>query len=220
MAITSPYFLFLLVRRSLWSATARYRFSKSPFPSQIQIWLIVGKHMCVGAESRAVQISWRMTNLALILWSLDTSNSLTKNQVGDLFSCLRSSLYECHHSTSPKGKHHEAQGWPRFVRPTLGRYEGVQSTLKGLREDATPSGLDLNESTTQGWPHKARPTLGSEMLLFQGSYEFRKSNLDELGLQPDPYVHKSQFHKRWLWHRHHLRFWQPSCSPSQCFTPF
>jgi|WetSurMetagenome_2_1015567.scaffolds.fasta_scaffold1617835_1 hypothetical protein len=26
---------------------------------------------------------------------------------------------------SPKGKHHEAQGWPRFVRPTLGRDEGV-----------------------------------------------------------------------------------------------
>jgi hypothetical protein len=137
-----------------------------------------------GLQPRVVQISWRMTNLALILWSLDTSNSLIKNQVGDLFSCLCFSLYECHHSTSPKGKHHEAQGWPRFERPTLGRYEGMRSTLKGLREDATLSGLDLDESTTQGRPHKARPTLGSEMLPFQGSYEFRTSNLDELGLQP------------------------------------
>jgi hypothetical protein len=127
-----------------------------------------------------------MINLALILWSLDTSNSLAKNQVGDPFSCLRFSLHECHHSTSPKGKHHEAQGWPRFVRPTLGRNEGVRSTLKGLREDVTPSGLDLNESTTQGWPHKARPALGSEMLPFQGSYEFRKSNLDELRLKSGP----------------------------------
>jgi hypothetical protein len=86
--------------------------------------------------------------------------------------------------TSPKGKHHEAQGWPRFLRPTLGRGAGLQSTLKGLCKDATPSGLDLHESTTQGRRHKSPPTLGSEMLPFQGSYEFGKSNLDKLGLQP------------------------------------
>ena len=127
-----------------------------------------------------------MINLALILWNLAISNSLTKNQVGDLFSCLRSRLYEYRHalpqrgilafvpfcvpkSTSPKGKHHEAQGWPRFLRPTLGRGAGLQSTLKGLCEDATPSGLDLYESNTQGWRHKSPPTLGSEMLPFQGS---------------------------------------------------
>ncbi len=39
-------------------------------------------------KPRAVHISGRMTNLELILWSLDTSNSLIKNQVADLFSCL------------------------------------------------------------------------------------------------------------------------------------
>ena len=50
--------------------------------------------------------------------------------------------------------------------------------------DTTPSGLNLHESTTQGWQRKAPPTLGSEMLPFQGSYEFRKLNLDKLGLQP------------------------------------
>ena len=60
----------------------------------------------------------------------------------------------------------------------------MRSTLTGLREDATLSGLDLYESNTQGWRHKAPPTPGSEMLPFQGSYEFRKSNLDELGLKP------------------------------------
>jgi hypothetical protein len=51
-----------------------------------------------------------------------------------------------------------------------------------LCEDATPLGLDLYESTTQGWRYKSPPTLGFEMLPFQGSYEFRKSNLDKHGL--------------------------------------
>ena len=152
--------------------------------------------MWFGAEAKAVRNSWRMINLALILWNLDISNGLTINQVGDLLSCLHSRLCEYHHAlpqrgsltfglfSSPKGKHHKAQGWPRFLRPTLGRGAGVQSTLKGLCEDATPSGLDLYESTTQGWRHKSPPTLGYEMPHFQGSYKFRKSNLNSPWLQP------------------------------------
>jgi hypothetical protein len=35
--------------------------------------------------------------------------------------------------TALKGLHHRAQGWPRFLRPTLGKGAIMQSTLKGLR---------------------------------------------------------------------------------------
>ena len=34
----------------------------------------------------------------------------------------------------------KAQGWPRFLRPTLGKDAIVLSTLKGLHQDTTLSG--------------------------------------------------------------------------------
>ena len=110
-----------------------------------------------------------MTNLALILWNLDRSNSLTINQVGDLFSCLRSRFYEYHHALPQRGSITKPRVGRVFCGLPWGRDAGMQSTLKGLCEDATPLGLDLYESTTQGWRRFMPPTLGSEMLPFQGS---------------------------------------------------
>jgi hypothetical protein len=42
--------------------------------------------------------------------------------------------------SAPKGRQSKAQGWPRFLRPTLGKDAIVLSTLKGLSPDATLSG--------------------------------------------------------------------------------
>ena len=44
--------------------------------------------------------------------------------------------------SAPTGRRHKAQGWPRFLRPTLEGEVRRISTLKGLRCDAIPSGLN------------------------------------------------------------------------------
>jgi len=46
----------------------------------------------------------------------------------------------CTRQTAATRLRHEAQGWPRFLRPTLGTDAIVPPTLKGLRPDATLSG--------------------------------------------------------------------------------
>jgi len=43
--------------------------------------------------------------------------------------------------SAPTGLYHKAQGWPRFLRPTLEICGMIQPTLKGLSPDATLSGL-------------------------------------------------------------------------------
>ena len=64
--------------------------------------------------------------------------------------------------TALKGQQLKAQGWPRFLRPTLGKGFKLMSTLKGLCLEATLSGLMNHVIDPQGRPQKARPTLGSE----------------------------------------------------------
>src|SRR4030042_4919677 len=59
-----------------------------------------------------------------------------------------------------RGLRLKAQGWPRFLRPTLGKGFKLMSTLKGLCLDATPTGLTDDATCPQGWPQKTRPTLG------------------------------------------------------------
>jgi hypothetical protein len=134
------------------------------------------------------KLGWRSVLMSLFSFVRIPSRTSPKGKHRVWPYCGPKSYAAACDTTSPKGKHREAQGWPRFLRPTLGRGADVQSTLKGLCGDATHSGLDLHESTTQGWRHKAPPTLGSEMLPFQGSYKFRKSNSDKPGLKPRPHV--------------------------------
>ena len=63
-------------------------------------------------------------------------------------------------NTALKGQHHGAQGWPRFLRPTLGKGFKLMSTLKGLCLDAIPTGLTDDATYPQGRPQKTRSTLG------------------------------------------------------------
>jgi hypothetical protein len=65
-------------------------------------------------------------------------------------------------SIAPTGQRLKAQGWPRFLRSTLGNDMIAWSTLKGLRKESprNPFRVDFTANTTQGRPQKARPTLG------------------------------------------------------------
>ncbi len=80
------------------------------------------------------------------------------------FLPLRSILPSSHRFPTPKGLRPKAQGWLRFLQPTLGVLTILHSTPKGLRHAIrlrNPFGVDHTSSPTQGWPHKTRPTLGS-----------------------------------------------------------
>jgi hypothetical protein len=55
--------------------------------------------------------------------------------------------------STAKRLHYRAQGWLRFLQPTLGK-EQVQSTLKGLyvymSNEYNPFGVDANRTTALG----------------------------------------------------------------------
>ncbi len=65
---------------------------------------------------------------------------------------------------TPKGLRSEAQGWPRFLRPTLGTLGCAEPTLKGLRTKSAMRnpfrvGHEANRLPRVG-RKKTRPTLG------------------------------------------------------------
>ena len=68
-----------------------------------------------------------------------------------------------------KGQILRAQGWPRFLRPTLGRDSMMRSTLKGLRPYSILAGLTGDGIRYPGLSGiMRRSTLGFEKMPFQG----------------------------------------------------
>ena len=87
---------------------------------------------------------------------------------------------------APKGHRHKAQGWPRFLRPTLGIGSISISTLKGLSQGATLAGLTLLASSPRVGREKRGQPWALRRCPFRAVIIPGQPNLEKPGLKPGP----------------------------------